>query len=245
MNYQYKHGGSFYSTLRALLREGGISRLYQGLQWAIIQNPMSRFGDTAANALSKAVLGSAGVNLAFVTLAGSMGGSAWRAIITPIDTCKTVLQTDGSKGMRILKDKVREGGLGVLWYGWEGNIVANVVGSYPWFITFNLLQSIVPPAVGVWPNLIRTAFIGACCSGVSDLISNSIRVIKTKKQTSDDPNVGYLEAARIAIREGGFWRGLVLRGLETRLLTNVLQGIFFTVLWRGLAPILAGKGVAK
>lgn len=43
------------------------------------------------------------------------GGSAWRAIITPIDTCKTVLQTDGSKGMRILKDKVREGGLGVLW----------------------------------------------------------------------------------------------------------------------------------
>lgn len=34
---RYKHGGSFYSTLRALLREGGISRLYQGLQWAIIQ----------------------------------------------------------------------------------------------------------------------------------------------------------------------------------------------------------------
>ena len=28
---------------------GGIPRFYQGVSFAIIQNPLSRFGDTAAN----------------------------------------------------------------------------------------------------------------------------------------------------------------------------------------------------
>ena len=49
MNYQYKHGISFNEALDRLYKEGGVRRFYQGLSAALIQAPLSRFGDTAAN----------------------------------------------------------------------------------------------------------------------------------------------------------------------------------------------------
>lgn len=48
MNYQYKFGGSLREVLQKLWAEGGLLRLYQGLFWAILQVPLSRFGDVAA-----------------------------------------------------------------------------------------------------------------------------------------------------------------------------------------------------
>jgi hypothetical protein len=49
MNYQYRYGGNLQSSLRDLWADGGLPRLYQGLPLALIQGPLSRFGDTAAN----------------------------------------------------------------------------------------------------------------------------------------------------------------------------------------------------
>jgi hypothetical protein len=49
MNYQYRYGGNLFSSLNTLWKEGGIPRLYQGLPFAIVQGPLTRFGDTAAN----------------------------------------------------------------------------------------------------------------------------------------------------------------------------------------------------
>ena len=44
------------------------------------------------------------------------------------------------QGWVMLKDKIQKGGPLVLWAGWEGNYMANVVGNYPWFATMNVLQ---------------------------------------------------------------------------------------------------------
>lgn len=52
MNYQFKNGGSFVPTVRALYAEGGIVRFYRGIVPALIIGPISRFGDTAANMLA-------------------------------------------------------------------------------------------------------------------------------------------------------------------------------------------------
>lgn len=49
MNYQYRYGGDLVSSLKTLWSEGGIPRLYQGLPFALVQGPLTRFGDTAAN----------------------------------------------------------------------------------------------------------------------------------------------------------------------------------------------------
>eukprot|EP00438_Fugacium_kawagutii_P022691 Skav203960 [mRNA] locus=scaffold94:44858:48150:- [translate_table: standard] len=80
------------------------------------------------------------VPVSLATFMGSLSSAAWRIVITPVDTCKTILQTDGAKGWAMLKDKIQKGGPLILWAGWEGNYMANVVGNYPWFATMNVLQ---------------------------------------------------------------------------------------------------------
>lgn len=49
VNYQYRNGTTFPTALRTLYADGGIPRFYRGVLPALIQGPMSRFGDTAAN----------------------------------------------------------------------------------------------------------------------------------------------------------------------------------------------------
>jgi hypothetical protein len=58
---------------------------------------------------------------------------------------------------------------------------------------------------------VRNAAIGLCCSLVSDTCTNSIRVVKTVKQTSPTP-ISYLEAAETVIATDGI-SGLLMRGL--------------------------------
>jgi hypothetical protein len=243
MNYQYKKGGAFFEVLAKLYKEGGIARLYQGMfPWAIFQAPLSRFGDVFSNEVMLAITGSLfpDLSVSVTTVAGSVTSAAFRVVITPIDTCKTVLQTDGKDGMKVLTAKVSKEGILCLWRGWEGNYVANIIGNYPWFATMNLMQKNVPIPKGEFAKLVRSAFCGAVASSVSDVVSNGVRVVKTKKQgylADADPqkaNMGYLSAAKEIIEKDGVY-GVLFRGLETRIFTNVLQGAFFTVLWKYLA----------
>merc|ERR1712203_435630 len=118
MNYQYKFGGSLVEVVTKLYKEGGFARFYKGLfPWAIFQAPLSRFGDVASNDMVLGVMGTLFPQLpvSVTTFLGSMSGAMFRVLITPVDTCKTALQTDGSKGWVRLQEKVSEGGLYVLW----------------------------------------------------------------------------------------------------------------------------------
>jgi len=72
--------------------------------------------------------------------------------------------------------------------------------------------------------------MGFCSSVVSDTCSNSIRVIKTTKQTTHEP-ITYPQAVKLVVDKDGLV-GLFGRGLKTRILTNGLQGLLFSVLWR-------------
>ena len=77
--------------------------------------------------------------------------------------------------------------------------------------------------------MLRSAGIGFASSVVSDSITNSVRVVKTIRQTYHQP-IGYREAAQLVVRKEGVV-GLLGRGLKTRLLANGLQGLMFSVLW--------------
>ncbi|KAJ3057811.1 hypothetical protein HDU99_007119, partial [Rhizoclosmatium hyalinum] len=56
MNYQYKNGMDTKTAIQLLYKDGGFVRYYRGLGPALIQGPMSRFGDTASNAGALALL---------------------------------------------------------------------------------------------------------------------------------------------------------------------------------------------
>ena len=117
-------------------------------------------------------------------------------------------------------------------------------------------------------SLGRSALLGLLASCVSDCASNSLRVIKTTKQTAqlrdvDNDNedavmmisnssntttttplvtsdtngqrqkkeLTYWEVIQLIVDQDGI-AGLFGRGLQTRLLTNAIQGAMFSVLWK-------------
>ena len=96
MNYQYRYGGTTRGTLWLLWREGGVRRFYQGLPWALLQTPLTRFGDTAANSGVLLLLGGTAVGQALPlgvrTAIASTTAAAWRIALTPVDTMKTTMQ---------------------------------------------------------------------------------------------------------------------------------------------------------
>ena len=238
MNYQYRYGSSTKEAMKKLYEEGGIARFYQGVTFAIFQTPLSRFGDTAANTgvleLLAMTTWGAGLPMATQTAMASAAGSLWRIAITPIDTLKTTMQVEGPKAMALLKTKVSCEGPTVLYQGALANAIANFVGSFPWFFTFNLFMKRLPaaPEGAILFKLLRSAVAGVAASCVSDCISNVLRVLKTTRQTSAT-TIGYREAIKQIVEKDGV-KGLFGRGLGTRLLTNAVQASLFTVVWKYL-----------
>lgn len=64
-------------------------------------------------------------------------------------------------------------------------MTASFVGNYPWFFTYNFLNSRIPEQKkedSFVKYLGRSALIGFTSTAVSDTISNSVRVVKTTTQ---------------------------------------------------------------
>jgi hypothetical protein len=108
-------------SLKELYDDGGVPRLYQGLPFAIVQGPLTRFGDTAANvgilALLESIPETASLSLPLKTLAGSLTAGAWRIFLMPIDTSKTAMQVEGADGLEKLKQQVIDVGPSPLYQG--------------------------------------------------------------------------------------------------------------------------------
>jgi hypothetical protein len=232
MNYQYRNGGTFKNALNTLYAEGGIRRFYKGIGPGLIQGPMSRFGDTASNtgmlALLNALPATRDIPVVAKTVAASLSAASFRIFLMPVDSLKTSLQVEGN--LNGLKAKLAQKGPLGLYHGSLAAAAATFAGHFPWWATYNLLDERVPKPDGLGGMLARQAGMGFISSIVSDTTSNSIRVVKTVKQT--DPNSGsYASVVKGIVAKDGL-KGLFFRGLGTRLLSNAAQGIMFSVLWK-------------
>lgn len=243
MNYQYRNGGSTREALDALWLEGGPRRFYRGVGFALVQTPLSRFGDTAANVGVLALLAASDLPVGVRTAVASAAASVWRIGLTPLDTMKTTLQVKGADGYAQVVDKVKDEGPTVLFQGALANAFASFVGNYPWYLTFNTLDETLPlaPTGDLALKLCRAAALGISAACVSDCLSNSIRVLKTTRQTSAT-TLSYQDAAKSIIEKDGV-RGLLGRGLGTRIVTNALQAALFTVVWKLGEEYIAKSGI--
>lgn len=244
LNYQYKYGTSTVESIKSLYNDGGIGRLYQGLPFALLQSPLSRFGDTASNQLALSIVSMSTLSIPpfITTLLGSVTAGAFRILLLPIDTIKTSLQVYGNDGIDIVKARIKNDGIGALFSGAVAASAATVVGHYPWFLVYNSLSASLPTPDDVYALshnmksidhdlyyymitylgtldtrllvLFRSAFIGLCASSSSDICSNSLRIIKTTRQT-DVVTVSYMESVRSIVDKDGV-KGLLTRGLQTR-----------------------------
>ena len=122
---------------------------------------------------------------------------------------KTSLQVDGS--LKGLLGKVKAKGPFAFYHGALGAAAATFAGHYPWWATYNTLDARVPQADSMAGTLVRSAGMGFCASLISDTTSNSIRVIKTVKQTSPDA-LSYTQCVKQVVEADGI-QGLFLRGL--------------------------------
>lgn len=241
VNYQYRTGSTFPTALKTLYADGGIPRFYRGVAPALIQGPMSRFGDTAANTgvltLLNSMESTKDLAVGFKTVAASASAALFRIFLMPVDTVKTTMQVTG-KFSEVVK-KVKTNGVKALYQGSIASASATFVGHYPWFFTYNLLSEKIPKQETTIGELGRRAIMGFCSSAVSDTCSNSIRVIKVYKQSSLE-QLSYPEVVRRVIQESGV-RGLFFRGLETKILANGMQGILFSILWKHFEEVLFPK----
>ncbi|CAM9459647.1 unnamed protein product [Phaeothamnion confervicola] len=238
VNYQSRYGTSLAEALAALYKQGGVRRFYRGVSFAILQNPLSRFGLTAANEAAAVLMENLPpwVPVAAATWAASLMAGLWRLFLTPLDTCKTVLQVEGLGGFAALLAKMRRGDLACLYRGAAAAAAATAVGHWPWYQTYVSLNRRIHVPASLGLRLLRNAVIGLLASVASDLCSNSIRVLKTTKQAGApyDGDMSYWDAARLVMADDG-WRGLFGRGLTTRILANGIQSMLFTIVWRYLA----------
>ena len=174
----------------------------------------------------------------FSTFLGGLVVTAWRALLMPIDTCKTVAQVEGGSGLRALLHGVWvRGDPRPLYAGTLATLLAAFIGHYPWFFVHNTLELALPKANGSsLRHLLRNALIGFSASAVSDAITNSFRIVKTIQQTtqgggSTDGGISYMAAVLELFSQGG-WYAVLGRGLMSRLLSNGLQSIVFVVVWK-------------
>merc|ERR1719410_2769651 len=235
MNYQYRYGGTLTDVTKKLWAEGGVPRFYRGLAPGLIQAPISRFGDTAANDGALAALEHTSLPTAAKTMAASGVAAGFRLFLMPIDAWKTTKQVEGKDGLKRLLEKTKKHPT-ALWQGAVGAMSATWVGHYPWFYTNNQLREVLPQFDFTYGKYVRNAVIGFASAAVSDCCSNSLRVLKTTRQTSIEP-VGYLESAKMIIEKEGY-AGLFGRGLSTRILTNGVQGALFTIGWKAIAEMM-------
>ena len=84
--YQYRYGSTTGEALRALYRQGGVRRFYQGVVPALLQAPLSRFGDTAANtgvmALLNAHESTYTLPTGVKTLVSAAAATCWRVCLS-------------------------------------------------------------------------------------------------------------------------------------------------------------------
>jgi hypothetical protein len=240
MNYQYRYGGTFTETVTKLWAEGGVPRFYRGLAPGLVQAPMSRFGDTAANDGALAALEHTSLPMPVKSACASATAAFMRVFLMPIDAWKTTKQVEGEEGLKKLIEKTKKHPTAP-WQGALGTMSATWVGHYPWFYTNNQLRESMPAFDFAYGKYVRNAVIGFASAAVSDTCSNSLRVLKTRVQTAVVP-ISYKDAANEIIEKDGL-AGLFGRGLKTRIITNGVQGALFTIGWRAFSEMLAQRGM--
>ena len=236
MNYQYKFGGKMLPTIQHLYKEGGVPRFYRGIVPALMVGPLSRFGDTAANSVALNYFKdnkNINVPLFLQTGSASIMAGLWRFLTIPIDTWKTAKQVHGSKGAAFLSERFRTQGMAGFYQGALAASTSTAVGHYPWFLTFNYANAHIPqikykddPVLA----LSRNAVIGFSATLVSDTVSNSVRVVKTYKQTHAS-SITYSNVIKSILDADGI-HGLLFRGLKTKIVTNGIQGVVFSVFYK-------------
>jgi len=224
-NYQYRYGTTLTGTIKTLYNSGGILRFYRGYIPSLIVASNCKFTELNAYYYTNINNFSKHEQLLFIAATSSLT----KLSLVPIDTLDVVLQVEGTKGVNLLKKKIKNNGYKVLYYGTTPWIMSNLVGTYSWFNVHNYLDTKYKNQYtnGLEFN-IKNGAIGLMSSLTSDILTNPFRILKINKQSNAN-NISYLNTLKtIDISE------LFLRGLKTRMIIHGIQNVAFVIMWKNL-----------
>lgn len=225
-------------SFKALYRQGGMRRLYQGLPCALLNGPLIRCGSTAANSGTLNAFESnptlRTVPISIQTFCATTLFVVWRVLLMPVDFLQTVFQVRGKGAISCLKSEYGTYGPRMFWRGSIGIGTNSFIGTFSWFGCFNTLQSTLAfyrnKDTPISTKTLQNGVCGLFASFASSICTNGIDVLKTHRQTGGG-HTTYVTALR-KIREtetfGQFW----CRGLRPRLALDGLQGLVFSMLWK-------------
>lgn len=229
--YQYKNGIGTFEAFSRLYNNGGVKRFYSGFIPSLLLGNTCKFGDVVFYKYLEKQENLSSIQKSYYA---STLSTAWRINLLPLDTLDLMLQSHGKKGFNILKQKVIDNNLMVLYNGGIASSLNNFVGYIGWFYTYSELERYRKEK-----NIESQCFNvleGVTCAVVSDTITNPIKVLKTYRQTSPK-EYSYITSLNILIKQKGYLN-IIFRGLETRLLMNCLQNSLFVILWKEFDKII-------
>ena len=236
MIYQYEYNTTFNNTFKNLYKDGGLMRFYKGYIPSLIICNLCRFNDLNAYYLMQQYDYSIYTKTTYISLMSCMT----RLLVTPIDNLDIHYQLYGNNGFKILKNKIYNNNFAILYNG--SFMWANIhcLSTFTWFLTheylntfylkFNIFNS--NQKCNLFIENIYYCVNGFTCYVLCDIITNTLRVVKLKKQTSNKSYYNCIRQIYNNYNFNGFYRGF-----HTRLLYQGIQNSLFVLLWKNLEKL--------
>ena len=146
--------------------------------------------------------------IAKIALAGGLAGGVATGVLYPIDTIKTMRQSDPSlKSLSTVLKKLREIGISKAYSGFLPSVIGSIPSSAIYFGTYETMKLYFSPLVGIFPR----QFVNMLAAGMGNLISSFVFVpkelVKTRLQsmkTSTKDMRAMLQVVRDIYRTAGF-----------------------------------------
>ena len=81
-------------------------------------------------------------------------------LLIPLDAFKIMMQVEGNAGIPMLLAKLKEHGVLALWDGATVAVLSMVATHYPWYLSFNYLNAVIPTQSHPWRSVRYTASLG-------------------------------------------------------------------------------------
>lgn len=226
--HQYYYGYSIIQSYKTLYNEGSIFRFFRGTFPAVIDNGLCRFGDAFIYSYVKNNFSN--YNIINQSLTISILSTPHKLFLTPLDTIANNYHIFGDKGKTIIKKKINDNGLKILYNGGSSIMVLNIFSSYIWFTSLLYLEKKTEPLYAKYNHSIINGFNGLLSSILTDITTNPIRILKTYRQTNMY-NYGYIDSIKSIVKEKGLFNFLT-RGLGSRLIIHGIQSSLFLITWK-------------
>lgn len=212
---QYVKGTSLSETVQLLRDTKDPIRFYRGIIPNVLKASIGRTSDIS---IYRYIDNKYGNNKQISSFVSGTLSSVVKVVIMPLDTLSNIYQVHGKEARKHIQGNLYRGTLA------HGSIHA--ISSSLWLMGFSNLKDL-DYFSNKNLNYLSTGFI---CSGMTDIVVNPIRVIKTNRQAFSN---SYLEIIKNIQYTSGFYRGF-----STKLFLNAVNGALFVLFWQNLEQFM-------